>query len=82
MTINSSIECRHCKYDSEKRVVISQKPLQKVDVFLPNGYKEFLCNNIVKIKRLWKKSEDSGEKIFKWVEEICKNHILVKRVEK
>lgn len=80
MSINSGIECRCCKYDSEKRVVIKRNPLQKVVIIFPNGYEEFCCNNIIKTRRIWIK-RGRGKSIYKWITENCRNHILVKKVK-
>ncbi len=73
-----NVECRCCKEDTEKRVVIKRNPLQKVNVILPNGLKELYCKNIIKTKRLWKKI-GRGENIYKWTTEECRNHILVRK---
>ena len=77
MTINASIECRHCKYDSEKRVVLVRKPLISNPLQLLYGYQEFYCNNKIKVFRSFGRDKNR-DKIFKWFEEICENHILVK----
>lgn len=76
-----NVECRCCKNNTEKRIVIERKPLQKVNVILPNGYKELYCKNIIKTKRIWKKKE-RGQNIYKWITEECRNHILVRNHKK
>lgn len=65
------IECNHCKKDTEKRIVIKHKPLKKIDVELPDGYEEWYCTNIIKKKK--------GINTI-WIEEECRNRLLVKKV--
>ena len=76
-----AIECRCCKVDTFKRIVITRKPLKE----LPDkyrGYREFCCNNTIKTKRIWtRKKDESGKRnknTYKWLEEVCRNHMLVK----
>jgi len=71
-------ECKICKKDTEKRVVIQRNPLKKLDTLLPNGYEEFYCNNKIKTKRIWNK-DIRGKNVYKWIEEECRNNIIVKK---
>lgn len=73
-----NVECRHCKENTEKRIVVKCKPLKKLDTILPNGYEELYCSNSIKTRRVWFTHID-GKKEYKWIEEECRNHILVRK---
>lgn len=79
----SNIECRCCREDTEKRIVIIRKSLKELEMKLPKGYKEFYCQNIIKTKRVWKKERNKNiyhnKNSYKWIIEECRNHILVKK---
>lgn len=78
--MSDNIECRCCREDTEKRIVITRKSLKELEIILPKGYKEFYCQNIIKAKRVWKKERNKN--IYKWIIEECRNHILVKKKKK
>lgn len=77
----SKIECRCCRENTEKRVVLKRNPLQKVHTILPGEYQELFCNNKIKALRSFGRDENES-KILKWFEEVCENHILVKKIKK
>ena len=58
--------------DTETRVVIKRNPLKKLDTILPDGYEEFYCCNKIKFKK-------KGRKVNNWIEEECRNRLLVKK---
>ncbi len=72
-----TIECKCCKEDTIKRVVIKRKPLEKTGTILPDGYQEYHCKNIIKCRRVWCRDKQ-GKNTYKWIIEECRNNILVK----
>ena len=66
----SNVECRCCKNNTEKRVVVKRFPLKKTCINLLEGYEEFYCSNIIRTKK-------KGRDIYEWITEECRNHILI-----
>ena len=65
--------CQYCDLKTLKRVVVEREPLQEITEELPEryrkeGYKEFRCNNAIRIKG----------RNGKWFEATCENHMIGK----
>lgn len=73
------IKCRCCENNTEKRIVLERIPLQRLEL-LPDGRLVFVCKNIIKTKRVWKRRKGRGINIYKWTEENCRNNIIVKKI--
>lgn len=77
----SKIECRCCKINTKKRVVVKRNPLRKSNSEFRPGYEEYYCSNIIKSRRPWY-TDIRGKKIYKFFEEECRNNIIVKKIKR
>ena len=67
------IECQYCKKNTDKRIVVKRVPLQDItselsEEYRKEGYKEFLCTNIISVKKKGRYGET------------CENHIIRKLI--